>query len=112
MSAQDRYFSQKIRTLFTRFDMDKNGAIEIDDFHVWSDRLTKIGKLNSEKESNLRENLLYLWEVFFEPADLNADGSVEIPELVIHMKNVNMLKIILIQYNINKINLFFNLDFV
>ena len=82
MSAQDRYFSQKIKTLFNRFDMNRDFTIELSDFHVWSDRLAKITKLNKQKESELRENLTYLWEVFFEPADGNGDGSVEVPELV------------------------------
>jgi len=30
------FFDQKIRTLFTRFDMDGNGKIEVDDFNQWS----------------------------------------------------------------------------
>ena len=30
------FFEQKIRTMFTRFDIDKNGMIEVDD-------LTKMG---------------------------------------------------------------------
>ena len=36
-------FEQKIRTLFARFDQDKNGMIEVDDFNQWSAKLAKYG---------------------------------------------------------------------
>ncbi len=38
------FFAKKISTLFTRFDMDKNGKIEEDDFDTWSNKLISIGK--------------------------------------------------------------------
>ena len=38
------FFAKKISTLFTRFDMDKNGKIEEDDFDAWSNKLISIGK--------------------------------------------------------------------
>ena len=37
------FFAKKISTLFTRFDMDKNGKIEEDDFDRWSESLIAIG---------------------------------------------------------------------
>lgn len=43
MTTSQRYFSQKIKTLFSRFDMDRNGLIEVDDFVQWSKKLTQIG---------------------------------------------------------------------
>jgi hypothetical protein len=36
-------FEQKIKTLFTRFDADRNGMIEIDDFQKWSATLARYG---------------------------------------------------------------------
>ncbi len=36
------FFARKITTLFTRFDMDKNGMIEEDDFDRWSESLIAI----------------------------------------------------------------------
>jgi hypothetical protein len=39
----------------------------------------------------LADSLLAVWQVFFLPADSNQDGSIEIPELVIHMKAVFLL---------------------
>lgn len=38
------FFDQKIKTLFTRFDMDNNGKIEKEDFENWSNRLIKGSK--------------------------------------------------------------------
>ena len=38
-------FDQKIKTLFTRFDQDKNGMIEVDDFQKWSASLAKYGSI-------------------------------------------------------------------
>ena len=37
------FFSRKISTLYERFDMDKNGLIEEDDFDKWSEKLIAIG---------------------------------------------------------------------
>ena len=36
-------FEQKIKTLFTRFDADRNGKIEVDDFQKWSASLARYG---------------------------------------------------------------------
>ena len=36
-------FEQKIKTLFTRFDADRNGMLEIDDFQKWYATLAKLG---------------------------------------------------------------------
>jgi hypothetical protein len=84
----DAFFSQKIRTLFNRFDIDKNGMIEVDDFNKWSATLAAIGKLNAERSAALAKSLLKIWETYFLPADVNNDGSVEVPELVAYMKSV------------------------
>ena len=91
MSANDRFFSQKIKTFFTRFDIDKNGMFEVEDFEKWAGKLAKIGGLNAERTAALTKSLLSIWEVYFLPADTNKDGSVEIPELVVHMKAVYKL---------------------
>ena len=85
------FVDQKIRTLFTRFDVDKNGMIEIDDFNAWSAKLAKIGGLNAERSAALAKSLLGVWNVYFLPADTNNDGSVELPELTTHMKAVSLL---------------------
>ena len=37
------FFERKIRTLFTRFDIDLNGRLEIDDNKNWGQKLTKSG---------------------------------------------------------------------
>lgn len=37
------FFAKKISTLYKRFDMDKNGLIEEDDFDKWSEKLISIG---------------------------------------------------------------------
>lgn len=37
-------FEQKIKTLFTRFDADRNGMIEVDDFHKWAASLARYGQ--------------------------------------------------------------------
>lgn len=107
-TSSDRLFSQKIRTLFSRFDIDKNGFIEMEDFQQWAIKLSKIGMntlnlfssiilfnyfhkkggFSQDRTNELIKSILLVWEVFFQPADINNDGSVEIPELVIHMKNV------------------------
>ena len=90
------FFDQKIRTLFTRFDMDGNGMIEVEDFNQWSTKLAKIGGLNAEKSATLATSLLAIWNTYFLPADTNNDGSVEIPELLTHMRAVKYKYYILI----------------
>ena len=87
----EQFFSQKIKTLFTRFDQDKNGKIEVDDFEKWSASLAKIGNLNTERTAALQRSLLKIWEAYFLPADTNHDGSVEVPELVTYMKAVYLM---------------------
>ena len=82
------FFDQKIRTLFTRFDMDGNAKIEVDDFNQWSAKLAKIGGLNAERSAALAQSLLAIWNTYFLPADTNNDGSVELPELLTHMRQV------------------------
>jgi hypothetical protein len=42
MSDED-FFAHKIRTLFSRFDVDSNGKIEKEDFAGWSQKLISIG---------------------------------------------------------------------
>jgi hypothetical protein len=39
------FYDSKIKTLFTRFDMDNNGKIEKEDFENWSSRLAVAGLL-------------------------------------------------------------------
>ena len=82
------FFDQKIRTLFHRFDMDRNGKIEIDDFKKWSAKLAKIGGLDADRSAALSQSLLAIWDTFFLPADTNNDGSVEIAELITYMRQV------------------------
>jgi len=104
------FFDQKIRTLFTRFDMDGNGMIEVEDFNQWSAKLAKIGGLNAEKSATLATSLLAIWNTYFLPADTNNDGSVEIPELLTHIRAVKYKYYIFINkikyfiYNFFKIN--------
>ena len=92
--------AQKIRTLFTRFDQDKNGKIEVDDFEKWSASLALIGKLNQERTVVLQKSLLKIWEVYFLPADTNKDGSVEVPELITYMKAVyDLILFLIVNFN-------------
>lgn len=82
------FFNQKVKTLFSRFDTDRNGRIELNDFENWSRSLAQIGGLNPKRSNDLANNLLQVWENFFLPADTNKDGSVELPELLVFMKGV------------------------
>lgn len=41
--AQSEFFERKIKTLFTRFDFDSNGMIEIEDFKSWGAKLAHAG---------------------------------------------------------------------
>lgn len=40
----DSFIEKKITTLFHRFDADKSGTIEENDFDHWADRLVSFGK--------------------------------------------------------------------
>ena len=93
------FFDQKIRTLFTRFDMDGNGKIEVDDFNQWSAKLAQIGGLNADRSAALAKSLLAIWNVYFLPADTNNDGSVEVAELLTHMKAVNYIFTLIFERN-------------
>ena len=80
------FFTRKINTLFTRFDMDGNGKIEEDDFDKWSETLVGFGNLSVESANHLRQNMKQIWRVYFLPADADNDGSVVLDELLIYMK--------------------------
>ncbi len=82
------FFAKKISTLYERFDMDKNGLIEEDDFDKWSEKLISIGNLSNEQSSALRVNMKSIWTSYFLPADVDHDGSVTVDELIIYMKSV------------------------
>ncbi len=82
------FFARKITTLFTRFDMDKNGMIEEDDFDRWSESLIAIGHLNQEQSVSLRKNMKSIWTTYFLPADADNDLSVNAEELVRYMRGV------------------------
>ena len=97
------FFEQKIRTMFTRFDIDKNGMIEVDDFQKWAATLAQIGQLNAERSAALATSLLAVWNVFFLPADTNKDGSVEVPELITHMTAVSLFSFTFIKIKIKSL---------
>lgn len=81
------FFAKKIATLFTRFDMDKNGKIEEDDFDTWSSKLVAIGILNPAQSEHLRVCMKSIWTSYFLPADTDHDGSVTVDELIVHMRS-------------------------
>ncbi len=80
------FFAKKIATLFTRFDMDKNGKIEEDDFDRWSESLIAIGHLSEEQAASLRKNMKSIWTTYFLPADIDHDLSVTVEELITYMR--------------------------
>jgi hypothetical protein len=82
------FFARKISTLYERFDMDKNGLIEEDDFDKWSQKLISIGNLDQEQSNLLRFNVKSIWFSYFLPADLDKDGCVSVDELIVYMKSV------------------------
>lgn len=82
------FFTRKIQTLFTRFDMDRNGMIEEDDFDKWSETLISLGNLTIDKANELRISMKQIWRVYFLPADTDNDGSVCFNELLVYMKSV------------------------
>ncbi len=47
-----------------------------------------IAEFSEKKSEELNQNLLKLWEIFFLPADINLNGSVEFPELLNYMMTV------------------------
>jgi hypothetical protein len=90
------FFARKISTLYERFDMDKNGLIEEDDFDKWSEKLISIGNLNNEQADQLRINMKSIWTSYFLPADVDHDGSVTVEELIIYMRSVSLINILTI----------------
>jgi len=81
------FFAKKISTLFTRFDMDKNGKIEEDDFDNWSESLIAIGHLDKTQADSLRKNMKSIWTTYFLPADTDHDLSVTVDELIVYMRS-------------------------
>ena len=81
------FFAKKIATLFNRFDMDRNGMIEEDDFDRWSESLIAIGHLNADQAVLLRKNMKSIWTTYFLPADTDHDLSVAVPELITYMRD-------------------------
>lgn len=84
------FFTRKINTLFTRFDMDGNGMIEEDDFDKWSETLVGFGNLTNENADRLRQSMKQIWRVYFLPADTDKDGSVVFDELLVYMRTVKI----------------------
>ena len=39
------FFDRKIRTLYSRFDVDGSGSIDVADFKLWGERLVSYGKV-------------------------------------------------------------------
>lgn len=97
------FLERKIKTLFVRFDMDGNGAIEEDDFDKWSEKLISLGNLTAVKADGLRINMKQIWRTYFLPADIDLDGSVVFDELLIYMKQA----VFIIVSNNYKIIIFF-----
>jgi len=81
------FFARKISTLYERFDMDKNGLIEEDDFDRWSESLISIGHLSKEQSDLLRKNMKSIWTTYFLPADVDNDLSVTKDELIVYMRS-------------------------
>jgi hypothetical protein len=59
------FYDKKIKTFFSRFDTNKNGTVELDDFNQWSTRLAKERGLDAQKSSNLAKNMAEIWRFFF-----------------------------------------------
>ena len=104
-------FERKIRTLFSRFDIDKSGSIEETDFDQWGDKLVSFGNywignifypiyiymyiinhfkgnLQDEQIDSLRKSLKKVWQKIFCPIDVNSDGNVSCDELTTYVKDV------------------------
>lgn len=81
------FFAKKIKTLYERFDMDKNGLIEEDDFDTWSEKLIAIGNLDKNQSQDLITKMKAIWTNYFLPADVDNDGSVTVDELIIYMRS-------------------------
>lgn len=98
------FFAHKIRTLFSRFDMDQNGRIEHPDFANWAQKIISIGNLNESQQESLKTNIDLIWNTYFLPADFDNDGSVLEEELVSHMResltDKNKLKAIDVTLNL------------
>ena len=98
------FFAKKISTLFNRFDMDKNGKIEEDDFDRWSESLIAIGHLSEAQAKQLRVNMKSIWTTYFLPADVDNDLSVTVEELIVYMRSVSVQKSIWIIKQLNKLS--------
>ena len=105
-------FERKIRTLFSRFDIDNSGSIEETDFDQWGDKLISFGNysigifflshvymyintvnhfkgnLQDEQIDSLRKSLKKVWQKIFCPIDVNSDGNVSCDELTSYVKDV------------------------
>ena len=105
------FFDRKIRTLYSRFDVDGSGSIDVADFKLWGERLVSYGKvlvnykcllnlkkleffkghLNEKQTSDLRQCLGRLWSHYFCPMDDNHDKKVSCEELTKHIKDVKRM---------------------
>lgn len=92
MLSNEAFFEIKIKTFFTRLDFDFNEKLEKEDFKTWALRLGQIGKLDEAKQEKLVQSLYKFWDTYFQPADLNNDGSVDFHEILNHMKLVRSLE--------------------
>ena len=58
------FFDRKIKTLFTRFDINGNGTINIADFTLWGDRLIAHGKILIFDCKNTKMNINWVFPLF------------------------------------------------
>lgn len=86
--SENAFFNRKVKTLFTRLDLDRDGSIDAQDFAKWGDKLMSYGVLNAEQKSNLKKQLQQLWVDYFCSIDKsgNSDGKVSCDELTEYIK--------------------------
>jgi len=78
MSEYGKFWQQKMRTMATRLDTDKNGHLTMKDFDVIADRYEELGNVSVDKNRHIRLLLTKFWDQYLSPL---AKGLPITPEV-------------------------------
>ncbi|XP_065334701.1 sarcoplasmic calcium-binding protein [Cloeon dipterum] len=87
------FWRQKMRTVHSIFDLNKDGVISWDDFNMLGDRFIELGHLTPEQEIEFRNTLKSIWEEQWGPADpYNLINAYQYLDNMHHVVNDKSLK--------------------
>jgi Ca2+-binding EF-hand superfamily protein len=78
------YHQAKLKTHHRALDWDRSGSVEKDDFEAIALNFAKLRgeEAGSPAHQDLLDKFRFIWTTYWEPADVNQDGTVSVDEFV------------------------------